>query len=116
MVVVDAIDGHIVENLPIGEGCDGVKFDPGMKRAYSSNGVGTMTVVQESDKDSFKVIENVTTMAGARTLAVDTKTHHIYMPAAEFDPAPPATTDNPRPRRAPKPDSFYVIDIAPVKK
>ena len=116
MVVVDANDGHIVANLPIGEGCDGVKFDPGMKRAYSSNGVGTMTVVQESDKDSFKVIENVTTMPGARTLAVDTRTHHIYMPTAEFDPAPPATTDNPRPRRTTKPDSFYIIDIAPVKK
>jgi len=116
MVVVDAIDGHIVANLPIGEGCDGVKFDPGMKRAYSSNGVGTMTVVQELDKDSFKVIENVATMAGARTLAVDTNTHHIYMPTAEFNPAPAATADNPRPRRTPKPDSFYIMDIAPIKK
>ncbi len=116
MVIIDAIDGHVVANLPIGEGCDGVKFDPGMKRAYSSNGVGTMTVVQELDKDSFKVIENVTTMAGARTLAVDTNTHHIYMPTAEFDPAPAATSDNPRPRRTPKSDSFYVMDIAPVKK
>jgi DNA-binding beta-propeller fold protein YncE len=116
MVVVDAIDGHIVANLPIGEGCDGVKFDPGMKRAYSSNGVGTMTVVQELDKDSFKVIENFATMTGARTLAVDTNTHHIYMPTAEFNPAPAATADNPRPRRTPKPDSFYIMDIAPVKK
>jgi len=116
MVVVDAIDGHIVANLPIGEGCDGVKFDPGMKRAYSSNGVGTMTVVQELDKDSFKVIENVATMAGARTLAVDTNTHHIYMPTAEFNPAPEATADNQRPRRTPKPDSFYIMDIAPVQK
>ena len=116
MVVVDAIDGHVVANLPIGDGCDGVKFDPGMKRAYSSNGDGTMTVVQEIDKDSFKVVENVPTMAGARTLAVDTKTHHIYMPAAEFNPAPAPTEDNPRPRRTPKPDTFNILVIAPVKK
>lgn len=116
MVVVDAIDGHIVANLPIGEGCDGVKFDPGMKRVYSSNGDGTMTVVQELNKDSFKVLENIPTMPGARTLAIDTKTHHIYTPTAEFNPAPAATADNPRPRRSPKPDSFYIIDIAPVKK
>ena len=116
MVVVDAIDGHVVTNLPIGDGCDGVKFDTEMKRAYSSNGDGTMTVVQELDKDSFKVLENVTTMPGARTLAVDNKTHHIYLPTAEFNPAPEATADNPRPRRTPKPDSFYILDVASVNK
>jgi DNA-binding beta-propeller fold protein YncE len=116
MVVVDATDGHIVANLPIGDGCDGVKFDPGLKRAYSSNGEGTMTVVQEVDKDNFKVLENIPTAAGARTLALDTKTHHIYTPTAEFNPAPAATADNPRPRRSPKPDTFYILDIAPVKK
>jgi YVTN family beta-propeller protein len=115
MVIVDAIDGHIVTTLPIGNGCDGVKFDPGLKRAYSSNGEGTMTVVQEINKDSFKVLENFPTMAGARTLAVDTKSHHIYMPCAEYNPAPEATTENPRPRRTVKPDSFLVLDIAPVK-
>lgn len=116
MVVVDANDGHIVATLPIGDGCDGVKFDPGMKRVYSSNGEGTMTVVQEVDKDNFKVLENIPTAAGARTLALDTRTNHIYTPTAEFNPAPAATAENPRPRRSPKPDSFYILDIAPVKK
>jgi YVTN family beta-propeller protein len=116
MVVVDALDGHIVTTLPIGNGCDGVKFDPVMKRAYSSNGEGTMTVVQELNKDSFKVVENVTTLPGARTLSVDTKTHHIYMPTAEYGPAPAATAENPRPRRTIKPGTFLVMDIAPVKK
>jgi YVTN family beta-propeller protein len=116
MIILDAIDGHVVSALPIGDGCDGVKFDPGLKRAYSSNGDGTMTVVQEFNKDSFKVLENVTTMSGSRTLAVDTRTHHIYLPSAEYNAAPAATTENPRPRRTMKPDSFAVLDIAPVKK
>ena len=115
MVVVDAIDGHVVTTLPIGSGCDGVKFDPGMKRAYSSNGEGTMTVVQEINKDSFKVLENVKTMSGARTIAVNIRTHHLYLPAAEYNPAPAATTENPRPRRTMKPGSFVILDIAPVK-
>lgn len=116
MVVVDATNGHVVANLPIGDGCDGVKFDPELKRAISSNGDGTMTVVQELNKDSFKVLETITTAGGARTLAVDTKTHHIYAPTAEFNPAPAATAADPRPRRTAKPDSFYIMDIAPVKK
>ena len=115
MVVVDAIDGHVVASLPIGDRCDGVKLDQGLKRAYSSNGDGTMTVVQELNKDSFKVLENVKTLPGARTLAVNTTTHHIYLPTAEFNPPSAATTENPHPRPTPKPDSFVVLEIAPVK-
>jgi DNA-binding beta-propeller fold protein YncE len=115
MVVVDATDGHVVTTLPIGSGCDGVKFDPGLKRAYSSNGEGTVTVVQEVNKDSFKVLENIPTMSGSRTLAVDTKTHHIYLPSAEYEAAPAATAENPRPRRTMKPDSFTLLDIAYLK-
>ena len=115
MVVVDAIDGHVVTSLPIGDGCDGVKFDPILKRAFSSNGEGTMTVVQEVDKDNFKVLENFPTQQSARTLAIDVRSHHIYMPSAEFGPAPAATTENPRPRPSVKPDTFGVLDIAPVK-
>jgi DNA-binding beta-propeller fold protein YncE len=115
MVIVDAADGHIVTSLPIGDGCDGVKFDPGLNRAYSSNGDGTMTVVREVSKDSYKVLENVTTMSGARTLAVDNRTHHIYLPAAEYEAAPAATTQPSRSRRIMKPDSFTLLDIAYVK-
>jgi hypothetical protein len=55
-------------------------------------------------------------MSGARTLAVDTKTHHIYLPSAEFNPAPEATADNPRPRQSPKPETFFVLDVAPVNE
>jgi DNA-binding beta-propeller fold protein YncE len=116
MVVLDATDGHVVANLPIGDGCDGVKFDPILKRAYASCGEGVMTVVQETDMDNFKVLETIKTMPGARTLALDPRTHHVYTPTAEMNPAPAATADNPHPRRTPKPDSFLVMDIAPIKK
>jgi YVTN family beta-propeller protein len=115
MVIVDAANGKVVTTLPIGGGCDGVKFDPGLKRAYSSNGEGTMTVVQEINKDSFKVLETVPTMPGARTLAVDTRTHHIYLPSAEYETAPAATAPNNRQRRTMKPDSFTLLDFAYLK-
>ena len=109
MVVMDATDGHIVTTLPIGDGCDGVKFDPTMKRAFTSNGEGTMTVVQEVTKDSFKVVENFPTASGARTLAVDTKTHHIYMSASE---STAGAGGNGRPGM--NQGQFFVMDIAPV--
>jgi hypothetical protein len=74
-----------------------------------------MTVVQEVDKDNFRVIENFTTAPGARTLAVDIRTHHIYLPTAEFEPAPAPTAENPRPRRTMKADTFGVLEIAYIK-
>jgi len=111
MVVSDAEAGKVITTLPIGDRCDGVAFDPQLKRAYSSNGEGTITVVQEENKDSFKVIETVTTQKGARTITVDTKTHHLYLPTAEFEAAP--TGNNRRP--AVKPNTFVILELAQVK-
>ena len=114
MVVVNAENGKVITTLPTGGGTDGCAFDPGTRRAFSSNGEGTMTVVQEVDANTFKVRENVQTQRGARTIAIDKKTHHLYLPTAEFGPAPEATKDNPRPRPQLISGSFTVLDIRPV--
>ena len=110
MVVSDAEAGKVITTLPIGDRCDGVAFDPSLKRAYSSNGEGTITVVQEENKDQFKVLETIVTQKGARTIAVDKTTHHLYLPTAEFEAAP---EDNLHP--AMKPGTFVVLEVAPVK-
>lgn len=111
MVVSDATTGKIITTLPIGDRCDGVAFDNAKKRAYSSNGEGTITVVQEVNKDSYKVLETITTQKGARTIAIDNATHHLYLPTAEYEPAP--SGNNTRP--AIKPDSFVILDIETIK-
>jgi YVTN family beta-propeller protein len=115
MIVMDADGGTIVATVPIGERVDGADFDPTLKRAYSSNGDGTLTVVEEVDANHFRVLETVATQKGARTLAVNTKTHHIFLPTAEFGPTPPPTAERPRPRPTVVPGSFVVLDVAPVK-
>lgn len=115
MVVSNAKSGSVVTTLPIGKGPDGADFDPKLKRAYSSNGDGTLTVVQSGTKDNYTVLENFPTQKGARTIAVNKKTHHIYMPAAEYDPAPEKTADNPNPRPKIRPGSFVILDVEPVK-
>jgi len=111
MVILDAISGKIITTLPIGERVDGVAFDPGLRRVYSSNGEGTLTVVQEENKDTFKVLENAVTQKGARTLTLNAKTRHLYLPTAEFGPPPPATAENPKPRPAIKPGTFMILDV-----
>ncbi|MDP4291189.1 MAG: YncE family protein [Bacteroidota bacterium] len=111
MVVMNALNGKVITTLPIGNGCDGVAFDPGLKRAYSSNGDGTMTVVQEENPEAFKVLENVPTQSGARTIACDISTHALYLPSAEYEPRAAGATGRPQP----KPDSFMVLEIKPIK-
>lgn len=113
MIVADSKTHEVVALVPIGDKVDGVAFDPVLKRAYASNGEGTVTVVQETDKDHFKVLETVATQKGARTIALDAKTHHIFLPTAEFGAPPEPTTENPKPRPAIKPGTFVVIDVEP---
>ena len=110
MVVMDALTGKVITSLPIGNGCDGVAFDPGTKRAFSSNGDGTMTVVQEVNPDTFKVVENVPTQNGARTIACDKTTHALYLPSAQYEPQAAGATGRPKMITG----SFMVIEIKPV--
>jgi YVTN family beta-propeller protein len=111
MMVMNSENGTIVSKIDIGDRVDGVAYDPSLKRAYSSNGDGTMTVVQEENENTFKVVENFATQKGARTLTLNPKTHNIYLPTADFGPAPEATKENPHPRPAIIPNSFVILEI-----
>lgn len=115
MVVSDAVNGRVVSTLPIGERVDGAAYEPQLKRVYSSNGDGTMTVVQQNDKDTYQVLENVPTQKGARTITVNIKTHHLFLPSAEYGETPAATEENKHPRPSIKPGSFVILELAPTK-
>jgi len=111
MMVVDTRSGQVIATVPTGGGTDGGGFDAGTGFAFSSNGEGTLTVVRESAPGKFEVAENVTTQRGARTMAVDPKTHKIYLSTAEFAPQPAATPEAPRQRPAAVKDSFMVLVV-----
>ncbi|MGA2141983.1 MAG: YncE family protein, partial [Brevinematales bacterium] len=115
MVIMDDHSGRIIALLPIGSHVDGAAFDPGLKTAFASSGDGILTVIREINGGRFEVIENLPTQKSARTISVDTNTHHVFLPAAEFGPAPPSTPENPRPRPGIKPGSFIILDISPDK-
>lgn len=115
LVVSDAENGKVITTLPIGEGSDGTAFDTDLKRIYSSNGEGTLTVVQQVNKDSYKVLETVPTQKSARTIAVDSKTHKIYLPCAEFGEVPEKTPENQHPRAPIKPGTFTIMEVSTVK-
>ena len=110
MIVMNADNGHVVADLPIGAGVDAAAFDPETKLAFSSNGQeATMTVVHEDSADKFSVVEQVPTQRGARTMALDPKTHRVFLATAQYGPPPAATPERPNPRPTIVPGSFVVL-------
>ncbi|MGA2376495.1 MAG: YncE family protein [Candidatus Sulfotelmatobacter sp.] len=110
MAVVNADTGKVLATPAIGGGVDATTFDEETGLAFAScGGDGVLTVVREESPEKFSVAENVPTQAGARTLALDSKTHNVYLVTAKFGPPPAATADNPHPRRSILPDSFVVL-------
>ena len=113
MAVVDADSGKVLATPAIGEGVDATAFDPETGLAFAScGGEGVLTVVKEESPDKFSVAESVSTQQGARTLALDAKTHNVFVVTAKFGPPPAATADNPHPRRSILSDSFVVLVIS----
>jgi hypothetical protein len=80
MEMIDSTNGKVVGSVPIGDGVDANGFDPGAQLAFSSNGEGTVTIAHEDSPNKLTVVQNLKTQRGARTMAVDAKTHNIYLP------------------------------------
>jgi len=109
MAVVDADTGKVLATPPIGEGVDATAYDDDMHLAFASCGEGVLTIVKEESPDKFSVAETVPTQQGARTMALDSRTHNAYVVTANFGVPPAPTPDNPHPRRSIVPDTFVVL-------
>jgi len=109
MAVVDADSGKVLATPAIGKGVDANAFDPGTQLAFSSNGDGTLTIVHEDSPGKFTPVASVPTQRGARTMALDLKTHNIFLVTAEFGPAPAPSPEHPRPRPPAVPGTFTLL-------
>lgn len=95
LVIMNANDGTVIDSLPIGKVVDATSFDPGTRQVISSSGDGKLTVVQWDKGTVYHVAQTVVTPKGSKTFGLDTQTHKLFVPAAEFRPdtvsgAPPA--------------------------
>jgi YVTN family beta-propeller protein len=88
MVMLDTESGKVVGTVPIGAGVDGCAFDDARQLAFASCGDGTTIIAREEAPDKLTVLQTLKTERGARTMALDPKTHRIYLPSAKFEPAP----------------------------
>ena len=115
MAVSDGDAGKVMTTLPIGGWVDGAAFDTAAGLAFSSNGVGSVTIVREETPDKFSVLADVPTQRGARTIAIDPTTRRLYLPTADFGPPPSPTAEHPRPRPPILPGSFVVLVLEPAR-
>ena len=111
MMISNADSGGVVGQAPIGGGVDWAGYDPALRLAFSSNGEGTLTVVRGDASDRYSVLEDVTTMRGARTCVVDEKTHRVYTVTARFGTPPAPTAERPHPRPPIEPGSVTLYSI-----
>ncbi|HKH98750.1 MAG TPA: YncE family protein [Candidatus Sulfotelmatobacter sp.] len=83
MAVVDADSGKVITTLPIGDHVDATAFDTETKLIFNSNGEGTITVIHEDSPDKYSMVETVKTAPRAKTMALDPKTHRLFLSTAE---------------------------------
>jgi len=114
LAVSDISSGKLMTTLPIGAGVDAAAYDPATGDVFASNGEGTMTVVHQDAPDKYRVVATVETMPGARTMALDLKSHKLYTVSARMGPMPAAVPGETRRRRAPLiPGSFTLLVLEP---
>ena len=113
LAVIDGATGQIVATQPIGQGVDALEFDPakGFIFVSTGGGQGTLSVFHQDTADKYSLVENVRTLPGARTMALDHKTGIVYLPLADVGPAPAPTAENPRPRPRMVPGTFSVLAV-----
>ena len=83
MAVMNADTGQVITTLPIGDHVDATAFDPETKLIFNSNGEGTVTAIHQDGPDKYSVVETVKTLPRAKTMALDPKTHQLFLSTAE---------------------------------
>lgn len=109
LVVMNADTGHVIQSFPISAGVDAAAYEPETGLVFASTREGMIHVFHEDSPDKFSEVETVKTEFGAKTMGLDTMTHHLFVDTADFSPAPAPTADQPHPRRTAIPGTFRVL-------
>jgi len=108
-MVMDADTGKIIgEPFPIGARVDSNIFDPETSLAACSTGDGTIHIFHEDSPDRFSLVQTVKTEFGAKTMALDSKTHNLLVDTSDFE-APPADSKQKNPQPRAKPGTFRLL-------
>jgi DNA-binding beta-propeller fold protein YncE len=116
-VVMNADTGKVVATMPIGSGSDGVAYDAGTGDVFftcrdaGDGKSGVMNIFHEDSPDKYTKVADVKYFYGARTVALDPKTHHIFSVGATKNDAVAPTAQNKNPRPRPDPTTFSIVEV-----
>src|SRR2546422_2355626 len=110
LVVMDADTGKIIgQPFPIGDRVDTNVYDPETGQIFASTREGTVHIFHEDSPDKFSVVETVKTEFGAKNMALDPKSHKLFIDTADFAPAAAPTADQPKPQPTPVSGTFRLL-------
>jgi DNA-binding beta-propeller fold protein YncE len=110
MGVLDSNTGKVIATAEIGNGPDGAGWDAAHKLAFASCGEGVLSVI-DAGAAGYPTLQTLPTQRGARTMTVDSVSGRLYLPTAEYGPAPAPTPENPRARPPIVPGSFTILVV-----
>jgi len=109
LVILDADNGKVIQSFPISAGADANVFEPETGLIFVSTREGNVHIFHEDTPDKFSEVETVKTEFGAKTMALDAKTHNLYLTTADFGPPPAPTAERPHPNPAPIAGTFHLL-------
>jgi YVTN family beta-propeller protein len=109
LAIMDEKSGKVVQNFPIGAGVDTNIYEPATGLLFIATREGTLHIFHEDSPDKFSVVETVKTEFGARNLALDPKTHRLFIDTADFGPSPAPTAEQPNPQPTPVSGTFRLL-------
>jgi DNA-binding beta-propeller fold protein YncE len=113
LAVMNADDGKVIQSFPISAGADADVYDAKAGLIFVSTREGWVHIFHEDSPDHYSEAGKVKTEFGAKTMAYDPETQHIFLDTAEFGKPPAATKERPNPRPAPIPGTFHLLVYAP---
>jgi hypothetical protein len=109
LAIMDADSGKVLQTFPIGDGVDTNIFEPETGLLLTATREGTLHIFHEDTPDKFSVVETVKTEFGARNMALDPKTHRLFIDTADFSPAAAPTAEQPKPQPTPVSGTFRLL-------
>ncbi len=109
LVILDADNGKVIQSFPISAGADANVYEPETGLIFVSTREGMIHIFHEDAPDKYSEVETVKTEYGAKTMALDSKTHNLYLTTADFGAPPAPTAERPHPNPAPIPGTFHLL-------
>ncbi len=109
LAIMDADTGKVLQTFPIGDGVDTNIYEPETALLFTATREGTLHIFHEDTPDKFSLVETIKTEFGARNMALDSKTHKLFIDTADFAPAAAPTTEQPKPQPTPVSGTFRLL-------